>query len=252
MSGRRRHKANQAETPKAPTDLIMKQERASSGSASPDMARLRGIRAVVTAELEEGQRMGEARIKDLTGSDRIVSRRLYCEPFEFDPSHKLWIYGNHKPVIRGTDHGIWRRIRLIPFAVTIPNNEKDRRLLEKLQRERDGILGWAVRGCVEWQHDGLGLPSSVARATEAYRSESDRLADFLEERCVIDQQARVGKGELFYAYEQWCEQSGERAVSKKRLGIQLAERGFKEERESRRRWWLGLALLEGGAANAAA
>jgi P4 family phage/plasmid primase-like protien len=237
---------------KAPTEMIMKQDRASGGGATPDMARLRGVRLAVTAELDEDQRMGEAKVKDLTGADRIVARKLYCEPVEFDPTHKLWIYGNHKPSIRGTDDGIWRRMRLIPFAVTIPNEEKDPHLVEKLSAERDGILAWAVRGCLEWQRDGLGLPHAVASATEAYRGESDRLAAFLDECCVVGEWARVGKSELYAAYEAWCRESGEHAISKKRLGIRLSERGFAERRDMRQRSWIGLGLIEGGLLDASA
>lgn len=231
---------------KAPTEMIMKQER-SSGGATPDMARLRGVRLAVTAELDENQRMGEARVKDLTGADRIVARHLYREPIEFDPTHKLWIYGNHKPAIRGTDDGIWRRIRLVPFTVTIPNEEKDPHLTEKLKRERDGILAWAVRGCLEWQRDGLGLPSAVASATDAYRNESDRLGTFLDERCVVEMWARVGKSELYAAYDAWCHDSGEHPVSKRKLGQLLVERGFGDGRNERERFWTGLGLPTGGA-----
>ena len=231
---------------KAPTELIMRQERSSSGGATPDMARLRGVRLAVTAELDENQRMGEARVKDLTGADRVVARKLYCDPIEFDPTHKLWIYGNHKPTIRGTDDGIWRRIRLVPFTVKIPDEEKDHHLIDKLRRERNGILAWAVRGCLEWQRNGLGLSGAVASATAAYRSESDRLALFLDECCVVEPSARVGKGELYAAYEDWCRHSGERPMSKKKLGLQLIERGFSDERDMRRRSWIGLGLLEGG------
>ncbi|MFO0875133.1 MAG: phage/plasmid primase, P4 family [Phycisphaerales bacterium] len=236
---------------KAPTEMIMKQDRASGGGATPDMARLRGVRLAVTAELDENQRMGEARVKDLTGADRVVARKLYCDPVEFDPTHKLWIYGNHKPSIRGTDDGIWRRMRLVPFAVTIPNAEKDPRLIEKLSAERDGILAWAVRGCIEWQRDGLGLPHAVASATDAYRSESDRLAAFLEECCVVGQWASIGKSDLYSTYEAWCRESGEHAMSKRWLGIRLAERGFADCRDKHQRSWIGLGLLEGGLPHAA-
>ncbi|MBX3387185.1 MAG: hypothetical protein KF768_11490 [Phycisphaeraceae bacterium] len=230
---------------KAPTEMIMKQERA-SGGATPDMARLRGVRFAVTAELDEDQRMGEAKVKDLTGADRIVARKLYCDPIEFDPTHKLWIYGNHKPSIRGTDDGIWRRMRLISFAVTIPDAEKDPHLVDRLRAERSGILAWAVRGCLEWQRDGLGLPHAVASATEAYRGESDRLAAFIEERCVVGQWASVGKSELYVAYEAWCRESGECVRSKRWLGLRLAERGFGEQRDKHERSWIGIGLIGGG------
>jgi len=233
---------------KAPTEMIMKQERSTSGGASPDMARLRGVRFAVTAELEENQRMGEARVKDLTGADRIVARPLYRDPIEFEPTHKLWIYGNHKPTIRGTDEGIWRRIRLIPFTVTIPNDEKDPHLVEKLQAERDGILAWAVAGCLAWQREGLGIPVAVAEATEAYRNESDRLGAFLEECCIVEEYARAGKSEVYAAYEQWCRDSGEHVVSKKKLSQMLSERGFSEARTKHERRWIGLGLAGGGGA----
>ncbi|MCK4873629.1 MAG: hypothetical protein KAS72_12980 [Phycisphaerales bacterium] len=231
---------------KAPTEMIMKQDRSSPGGATPDMARLRSVRLAVTAELDDNQRMGEARVKDLTGADRIVARHLYREPIEFDPTHKLWIYGNHKPAIRGTDDGIWRRIHLIPFNVKIPDEEKDPHLTEKLRRERDGILAWAVRGCLEWQCDGLGLPGAVASATEAYRSESDRLGAFLDECCIVEMRARIGKSDLYAAYEAWCRDSGEYAMSKRKLGQRLIERGVGEERTKHQRGWVGLGLLQGG------
>lgn len=232
---------------KAPTEMIMKQERASPGGATPDMARLRGVRFAVAAELEENQRMGEARVKDLTGADRIVARPLYREPIEFDPTHKLWIYGNHKPTIRGTDDGIWRRIRLIPFTVTIPEHEKDPDLVRKLEQEREGVLAWAVRGCLAWQRDGLGMPAAVAEATNAYRQESDRLAAFLDECCVVEEYARVGKNELYAVYEAWCRDSGEFPVSKKKLGQQLIERGFAEGRSRTGRYWIGIGVIDEGA-----
>ena len=200
--------------------------------------------AVVDPVLDYDPRTGVAAT---TGADRIVARHLYREPIEFDPTHKLWIYGNHKPAIRGTDDGIWRRIRLVPFTVTIPSEEKDPRLTEKLARERDGILAWAVRGCLDWQRDGLGLPGAVASATEAYRSESDRLAAFLEECCVVELCARVGKSDLYAEYARWCEASGERPVSKRKLGQVLIERGFGEGRNERERFWTGLGLPTGGA-----
>ncbi|MCC5829278.1 MAG: hypothetical protein JJU36_07505 [Phycisphaeraceae bacterium] len=237
---------------KAPTEMIMKHDRPNSGGATPDMARLRGVRLAVTAELEENQRMGEARVKDLTGADRIVARPLYRDPIEFDPTHKLWIYGNHKPTIRGTDEGIWRRIRLIPFTVTIPNDEKDPHLVDKLQAERDGILAWAVTGCLAWQRDGLGMPQAVAEATEAYRNESDRLGAFLEECCIVEAYARAGKSEVYAAYERWCHDSGEHAVSKKKLSQMLVERGFAETRTRHERMWIGLGLAEMGGVYAGA
>ena len=137
-------------------------------------------------------------------------------------------------------------MRLIPFAVTIPEAEKDLHLVDKLRAERSGIFAWAVRGCLEWQRDGLGLPHAVASATEAYRGESDRLAAFIEERCVVGQWASVGKSKLYAAYEAWCRESGEYVRSKRWLGLRLAERGFGEQRDKHERSWIGIGLIEGG------
>lgn len=232
---------------KAPTEIIMNTERC-TGTASPELARIRGARFVVASEVEDNVRIGEARVKDLTGSDRVTARQLYHDPIEFDPTHKLWIYGNHKPTIRGTDEGIWRRIRLIPFAVTIPEKDKDPDLVHKLQAERDGVLAWAVRGSVEWARTGLGLPSAVAEATKAYRTENDRVGEFLDERCIdehfgTEPAERCAKDDVYRAYETWCRDSGEYVISKRKLGQLLQERGFQETRgHGGRRFWLGLGL----------
>jgi len=228
---------------KAPTGLIMKRDRDDGGRASPDMARLRGARLAVTAEVDEGNCMGEARVKDLTGGDRVIARPLYCDPIEFDPTHKLWVYGNHKPAIRGADEGIWRRIRLVPFTVTIPEEEVDKDLITKLWGERNGIFMWMLTGCLDWQRAGsLGTPQVVADATSQYRQESDRLGEFLEELCVVADYARVSKGDLYSAYSDWAKTSGEHPVSKKKLGIRLLERGFNEDRTASGRFWVGLGL----------
>ena len=233
---------------KAPSELIMRKEHGSSAGASPELARLKGARMVVASEVEEGQRMGEAKVKDLTGSDRLVARPLYCAPIEFDPTHKLWIYGNHKPTVHGTDYGIWRRIRLIPFANVVPDEKVDPDLVCKLYAEREGILAWAVRGCLTWQRDGLHLPDAVQTATSEYRQESDRPGNFLEERCIVAGLLRADKSDLYAAYEEWCKASGERPLSKRLLGIKLKERGFADARDKNRRFWLGLGLLAVGAA----
>jgi putative DNA primase/helicase len=228
---------------KAPTEMLMKQER-SSGSASPELARLRGVRFAVTAELEEGKQFGEARVKDLTGADRIVARPLFCDPVEFEPTHKLWMYGNHKPTIRGTDDGIWRRIRLIPFQVTIPEHERDPQLMAKLQDEAEGILAWAVRGCLEWQQVGLSAPAVVTGATDAYRRDSDRLREFIGECCVVTEHARVAKADFYVAYEKWAHAGGERPWSKKKVGEALTGQGYQDGRGTGgTRYWEGLGLV---------
>jgi putative DNA primase/helicase len=157
----------------------------------------------------------------------------------------VWIGTNHRPVIRGTDHAIWRRVRLIPFDVVIPDDEQDHGLLDKLHAEGPGILRWAVEGCLAWQHDGLGTSDEVRRATAQYRVEMDVLADFLTEHCILEQDARVTAAELYAVYRAWAEAAGERPVTQKALSQELAERGFRSSRSRSARFWMGLRLATG-------
>lgn len=191
-----------------------------------DVARLAGARVVTSSEVGEGKRLDEGLVKSLTGSEAISARFLYAEAFEFAPQFKLWLAANHKPVIRGTDDAIWRRVRMIPFTVQIPEKERDQQLLVKLRGELPGILAWAVEGCLAWQRDGLGAPREVLAATDAYRAESDTLGGFLGECCVLDTQAATPMTELHKAYVQWAKDNGERELSKIQLGMKLTERGF--------------------------
>lgn len=228
---------------KAPQEMITLQR--FDGGVPNHIARLQGARMAVLNEVEEGRYMAESAVKDLTGGDTITARYMRAEWFDFRPTHKLWMYGNHKPVIRGTDHGIWRRVRLIPFTVTIPKEQCDQHLKEKLLAEAPGILAWAVRGCLDWQRNGLGTPEIVQAATEGYRSEMDMLGLFLEDRCIQQPTATVPKGDLYAAYETWCEQNGERPVAKRTFGQRLREKGI-EERKSGTHLWVGVGLLADG------
>lgn len=208
-----------------------------------DIARLRGARLVAATEVEENRRLSEALVKQLTGGDRISARFMRGEWFDFTPSFKIFLATNHKPVIRGTDHAIWRRIRLIPFTVTIPDDQKDPDLPKKLKRELPGILNWALQGCLAWQSDGLPMPERVETATSAYRSEMDVLSDWLSDRCVIEEDAECYAGELYQSYKNWCEAVGEKPRSQKWLGLRLGERGFQSIKGSKgKRRWLGITV----------
>src|SRR5262249_23294401 len=157
---------------------------AREGEHPTGLADLRGARLVATVEVEDGKRMAEGLVKQMTGGDRIKARFMRRDFFEFEPTHKLLFAANHKPVIRGQDYAIWRRIKMVPFEVRIPDAEKDPRLLNKLRTEGSGILNHLLSGCFAWQHAGLQEPSSVTRATEEYRSDMDTLGQFIEECCV--------------------------------------------------------------------
>ena len=215
---------------KIPAESLLTMRR-SGGEASPDVARLAGVRLVIASELPENARLNEALVKDLTGGDTITARHLYREPFDFRPVFKLWFYGNHKPVIRGTDEGIWRRPRMLPFTVQIPEAEVDRALPDKLRAELPGILAWAVKGCRRWQAEGLGIPAEVRAATGALRAENDVLGAFLAECCVLGSGLHAPAGRLYAAYRGWAEDGKEYPISQTRFGLALKERGFEGYRD---------------------
>jgi P4 family phage/plasmid primase-like protien len=226
---------------RTPTETLLVKR---SGGVPNDVARLKGARLVTASETEEGRRLAESLVKDLTGQDTISARFMWAEWFDFKPTHALHLSTNHKPEIRGTDPAIWRRIRLIPWAVTIPPAEQDRRLAEKLRSELPGVLAWIVRGCLRWQREGLRAPEEVRQATGAYRAEMDVLAAFLADCCLRDKDEEAFAGELWGAWKRWCEETGEQAGSQKRFGGRLAERGFLNHRDSKtgRKVWSGLSL----------
>jgi P4 family phage/plasmid primase-like protien len=207
-----------------------------------DLARLKAARFVSAVEAGEGRRLAEPVVKQLTGSDTIVARFLFHEFFEFVPQFKLFLAANHKPRIVGTDPAIWRRIRLVPFAVAIPESEQDKHLQEKLQVELAGILNWALRGCLEWQRCGLGESPEVATATACYRREMDIFADFLDERCVIGPDEWATSADIYIDYQSWCERNGERPLAKNAFGTKLRERGFEDEKHNGARCWFGIGL----------
>ncbi len=217
-----------------------------SGGPRNDIAALAGVRLAVAVEADAGRRLAEVTLKELTGGDTVRARFLYQEGFEFRPAFKLWLACNHRPDIRGTDHAIWRRIRLIPFTVTIPPDEQDKDLEGKLTAELSGILNWALAGLRDWRINGLGNAAAVTAATAAYRDEQDVLAAFLGDACVVQPAAEAAAADLFRAYQAWCDAAGEKPGSQTTFGRRLAERGFRREKRSGRIWWCGLGLLDVG------
>lgn len=230
---------------RAPRDLLIALPGQSGAGASPEIARLAGTRLAVAQETESGNRLAEVQVKELTGGDKVVARHLHQNYIEFWPTHKLWLATNHKPVVRGTDTAIWRRIRLIPFGVEIPDAERDQELPAKLRAELPGIFAWAVEGCLDWQRFGLGAPTEVIAATSAYRAQMDVIGQFLADCCVIDPRTTATKAALYAEYESWCERNGERPLSQRALSGKLQERGLTEERSGAKmtRSWVGVGLL---------
>jgi len=214
-----------------------------SGGIPNDVAALRGHRLVTCSEPEQGAQLDESLIKEMTGDAAMEARFMRAEFFTFTPTFKVLMATNHRPVIRGTDHGIWRRIRLVPFTQTIEDHEKDRDLGKKLEAERDAILAWCVEGARLWAQDGLVLPDAVRDATEEYRSDMDMLADFISEKCVPHGVAT--NTTIYKAFAEWSQANGERPRSHKWLTRALTDRGYKQD-PSRKfgRRWVGLSLRE--------
>src|SRR5215203_3914787 len=205
----------------AAPDLLV----AKKGSHPTELADLFGMRFVASIEVEDGSRLAESLVKQLTGGDRVKARRMRQDFWEFEPTHKVLMACNHKPQVRGTDNAIWRRIQLIPFTEIIPPAAQDKQLPEKLRDELPGILAWAVEGCLEWRREGLQAPEAVREATGAYRAEMDVLGAFLRECCELGSEYNVAAKDLYGAYKFWCEDNGERPETQRRFGSRLTERG---------------------------
>jgi len=211
-----------------------------------DIAALTGARLVVTSELTGTRSLNESMVKDLTGDDSITARFLHQEFFTFTPIFKIWMYGNHKPGIRGTDDGIWRRIRLIPFTVQIPESERDGALLDKLRAELPGILTWSLAGWRAYQKDGLQASAAVSQATDAYREQSDALGQFLADCCLVQEGAICQSKLLHDAYGKW---GG--ALTAVKFAQVMQERGFVKDKATDgpskgRIVWQGIGLLADG------
>ena len=212
---------------------------------SNDLARLKGARLVTTSEVEQGKALSESLIKQITGEDELTARFLYGEYFSFKPTFKIFMATNHKPKIKGADNGIWRRIKMIPFTVTIPPERRDKNLSDKLIAENSGILNWLIKGYAMWKKEGLkDEPDAVREANEEYRFDMDSVGTFITECFEIDASLkwRLDNKMLYDTYLKWCGKNNERPLSHKGLSMRLQEKGFKRYVSNSQRYWLGLVL----------
>lgn len=223
-----------------------------------ELADLWRRRLVVTSEASEEKRLDEEKVKHLTGGDPIKARTMRKDFFEFMPTHKFWLTSNYLPIIRGTDTGIWRRQRLIPFNVIFrdPGSDrvvgeptKDLLLPAKLRAEAEGILAWIVRGAVEWYVTGLRAPEAVTKASREYQEEMDLVGQFIVEACISDKNNEDLKGlssSIYDAYEEWCHKSGESRALKSRNGFgrDLTKRGFPMDGKTHRKFIRALTVDE--------
>lgn len=191
--------------------------------ANSDVARLKGARFVTTVEPNEGVRLNEGLLKQLTGGDKVTARFLYGSEFEFTPEFKLWMGTNHKPIIRGGDLGIWRRIHLIPFAARIEENQIDKQLKYKLKTEYPAILKWAVDGALLWQREGLELPDAVKQAVNEYKSEMDVIAAFVEDE-IIETAGETRASDVYHKYSEWANENNQYKMSSTKFGTEFGKK----------------------------
>ena len=202
-------------------------------SVNNDIARLKGARFVSAIEMEEGKRMAESLIKSMTGGDKLVTRFLYGEFFEYIPQFKVFLAVNHKPDIRDTTNSIWRRIKLMEFNNTFTEQERDKNFPTKIMAsELPGILAWAVEGCLMWQQEGITAPDIVAKATRIYKEEMDSFSHFFNECCIVREGARVSNKMLRAKYDEWCSENGERGLTQRPFSRKLRERGYETRNSS--------------------
>jgi putative DNA primase/helicase len=207
-----------------------------------EIARLKGARLVVAQETQKGRRWDEAKIKNLTGGDPLTGRFMRGDFFDFKPTHKLMIAGNHKPSLRGVDEAIRRRFLLVPFTVTIPLAERDHLLPEKLKAEWPAILRWMVDGCLEWQRHGLTPPKIVRDATDEYLADQDMLAQWLDDCTKVDPLAFVATRALFTSWKSWCDARNQSSGTETAFADMLKECGLEHKKMTKARGFKGLAL----------
>jgi putative DNA primase/helicase len=207
-----------------------------------DLADLAGMRLVCAIETDEGKRLAEALIKQLTGgTDTIKARFLFEEYFEYRPQFKVFLATNHKPKVNPSDDALWERVRLVPFVVQIPKDDRDKQLETKLRAELPGILAWAVRGCLAWQKDdSLREPAAVVCATQQYREEMDDIGQFLTEVCLLGQHYyKTQASTLLKAYHQWC---GQTTMTGKAFAQHLTDKGYTAKHSKTGNFWHGIGL----------
>ena len=225
----------------APSSMLATR-RADDNGPRNDLAAIAGARYVSINEFQAGDQLDEQTVKLLAGREPIAARFLYQELFEYTPTFTAWLRTNHKPIVRGEDDGIWRRLVLLPFRRKFTDEEKDPRLEEKLMAERDGILQWFVEGTGKYLKDGLKLSPLIRREHSSYRTESDLLGEFLNDKTEPDPQQKVLQRELFGKWKDWCEANNLRCTSKKSFTQRLSERGIATSKSNGEAFYVGLTF----------
>jgi putative DNA primase/helicase len=225
----------------APPSLLAARRTDDHGPRS-DLAMLNGARLVSINELPGGMMLDETVAKQLAGREPISARFLHKEFFTFKPQFTPWVRTNHRPIIKGTDDGIWRRIAIVPFLRTFNPDEQDPKLERKLYAEQEGILAWLVEGAKLYLRSGLRHSRQMKSELNQYRGDSDLLGEFIQDHTTPEPNFEVKQSSLFSRYREWCERNHLRPTSKRALTEQLKERGFGQRKSGSERYYVGLDL----------
>ncbi len=228
---------------KIPTSVLLMRNR--EGSAN-ELLPLLGARMAVASEVPEGRKFNEAQLKDLASRDPLATRPLYAEQIQFEPSHTLWIYGNHLARLSGSDTGIERRMHLLPFDQVIPAAKVDLFFDKKLEAELPGILNWGLDGCIAWQREGLRKPKRVRRATTGYLTEMDLIKQFIDQRTVDCPGEEERASTVYSVYREWATEQGERPVTNTKFGTAMIERGYRRSKRNKGNFYMDISVLRHG------
>ena len=188
--------------------------------------------------------LSESLVKLLTGGDTVSARFLYASDFEYKPTYKVWLSTNHKPVIRGTYEGIWRRICLIPFEQTIPEQQWDRQLAKKLEAELPGIFNWVLEGLMDWKQHGLSPPKKVSTAVQEYRTEQDVLQGFIDENITTKEGERIAAGKLYECFKSYCEHNNQFVLNSTQFGMRMSDKGYFKQKSGGYVYYTGVSLAD--------
>lgn len=225
-----------------PEILLVNKFGGTDSTTMSELSLMKGARMIATSETESDVRLSEALIKRMTGGEAITAKKLYAEPFTFMPTGTIWMSTNNKPIVRGTDHGIWRRLIFIPFLAQIPENQKDIHLKDKLMREKSGILNWAVDGALMWQREGLKPPAIVQAENNEYREEMDTVGQFLSEVADFGGSYRSSFTDIAETWDTWEKIHGS-GMSKNKLNRELGNR-YSRFRTKGERGFIGFKIKE--------
>lgn len=215
-------------------------------AANQDVARLKGARFVTTTEPNQGMKFDEGTIKQITGGDTVTARFLYGKEFEFKPEFKIWMATNHKPIITGTDNGIWRRMVLIPFNYTVPDDKVDKKLTFKLKDELPGILNWCLEGYIKWRQNGLdNEPEIIQEQREEYREEMDIIQRFINDCCIVDSKREESASDLWETFKWWASKNheGSNDYTSSKFGREIVKR-FTRKRTNKKTYYSGVGLIK--------